>query len=495
MLSYGRNLLQQNILATQSIEETLKRLRDERDEADRLYNTALTALDRAIQQLPALPGPPPPYDEHQITPLNSRWNVLPPDPPGTGTGLRARWQAAVWRIIGPLFQRQQEFNSAIVDHINRNVRHHRETEQALAELIGAVRQQLEGFSAFQTRLVVYLQQITLYIDTRDRDVAGIRLPLAAEIGRLAAEMPAAISGVAAEMAAAISAVADELHKRWESIGILQQATMAMKRELERMAAGGGIASDANAVVPVQAAEQFSGIAGLDAFKYVGFEDRYRGSREAVREKLAAYVPLFEGASQVLDVGCGRGEFLEMLAERGITARGIDLNRDMVAICRTDGLEAEEADALTYLQGLPDGSLGGIFSSQLIEHLEPPYLIRTLETMFHKLSPGGKLVLETINPASWAAFFSAYIRDITHAQPIHPETLSYLATASGFSNVTIRYSAPFAEPEKLQIAPPDPAPSDHPALARAIDTYNANMEKLNNLLFAYRDYAVIAERIR
>ena len=458
------------MLATQSIEDTLKRLRDERQEADRLYNSALTALDEAVQGLPPLPNAPLPYDEHQITLLNARWNVLPPEPAGGPKGLRGRILSPVWRIVGPLFQRQQDFNSAVVDHINRNVRHHRDTQQTLSELIAAMRHHLEGLAAFHTRLIVYLQQITLYVDTKDRDVAGIRLPLAA----------------------AISAVGDELHKRWEAIGVLQQATMSMKRELERLGGSDGPREAGRQARPTPAGLDAGAANPLDDFKYVGFEDRYRGSRDAVREKLAPYARHFAGASEVLDIGCGRGEFLELLREQKITARGVDLNRDMVELCRTAGLHADEADALTYLQGLPDASLGGIFSSQLIEHLEPAYLIRLIETMFHKVEPGGTIVLETINPACWAAFFSAYIRDITHAQPIHPETLSYLASASGFANVTIHYSAPFSEPEKLQLAQ---APNGDPALAKAIDTYNANVEQLNSLLFTYRDYAVVAERLR
>lgn len=465
------------MLATQSVEDTLKRLRDERQEADRLYNEALTALDQAIQQLPDLPGAPIPYDEHQVTPLNSRWNVLPSEPQVVRAGLRGRFHAAVWRIAAPLFQRQQEFNSAVVHHINRNVLHHRQTQLALAGLLHGLRDQLAGMRTFQARLVVYLQQITLYVDTRDRDVAGIRLPLGA----------------------AISAVGDELHKRWEAIGILQQATMSMKRELERLAGDGPARArhddsptDKSSVRLQPDLASSGAITSLDAFKYVGFEDRYRGSRETVREKLAHYAPLFEGATNVLDVGCGRGEFLELLAERGVAAQGVDLNPDMVALCRSAGFSATEADALALLSSLPDGSLGGLFSSQLVEHLKPDYLVRFLETAYHKLKPGAKIVVETINPACWVAFFSAYIRDITHAQPIHPDTLSYLASASGFANVNIRYTAPFADAEKLQAAT---AAGDNPALRAAIDTYNGNVEKLNQLMFTYRDYAVIAERTR
>ena len=83
---------------------------------------------------------------------------------------------------------------------------------------------------------------------------------------------------------------------------------------------------------------------LDAYKYVGFEDQFRGSREAIRARFESYLPLFEGRSDVLDVGCGRGEFLELMRERGVGARGIDVNGAMVEVCRGKGLQAETAMA-------------------------------------------------------------------------------------------------------------------------------------------------------
>ena len=159
-------------------------------------------------------------------------------------------------------------------------------------------------------------------------------------------------------------------------------------------------------------------AGLDAWKYVGFEDRFRGSREEIRSRLEAYVPIFRGASDVLDIGCGRGEFLNLLREHGIGGRGLDLNHEMVEVCRTQGLEAAEGDALGYLRSLPDQSLGGLFAAQVAEHLEPDYLLELLEEAFVKLRPGSAIVLETINVSSWFAFFSSYIRDITHVRPLH-----------------------------------------------------------------------------
>ena len=222
-------------------------------------------------------------------------------------------------------------------------------------------------------------------------------------------------------------------------------------------------------------------------KYVGFEDAFRGSSEDIQRRLRDYIPIFAGASDVLDIGCGRGEFLALLREGGVSAQGIDLNDAMVAVCREKGFEATKADALSYLRALPPGSLGGLFAAQVVEHLEPAYLTRLLEAAFDALRPGAPIVLETINPACWFAFFESYIRDITHVRPLHPDTLKFLLIASGFQQIEIRYRAPYPEHEKLQ---PLPASA---ALADSIDTINANVEKINRLLFTHLDYAAIGRR--
>ncbi len=230
---------------------------------------------------------------------------------------------------------------------------------------------------------------------------------------------------------------------------------------------------------------------LDSYKYVGFEDQFRGSRDVIRARLESYLPFFAGATDVLDIGCGRGEFLELLAGAGVRARGIDLNHEMAELCRARGLDVTEADAVGYLTTLPDASLGGLFAAQVVEHLQPGYLLQFLELAFHKVRPGGRVVLETLNPACWVAFFDSYIRDITHVWPLHPETLKYLVLASGFTRADLEYRSPVAPEDRLQaIALPDGADE---RLADLAEAFNANVEKLNARLFTHLDYAVIGAR--
>ena len=201
--------------------------------------------------------------------------------------------------------------------------------------------------------------------------------------------------------------------------------------------------------------------------YFAFESRMRGSTVEVRARQVVYVNDFRGAEPVLDVGCGRGEFVGLLRDAAIEARGVDADADMVAYARGEGLEVEQADALAHLEALPDGSLGGIFAAQVVEHLPPGALMRFLELAAAKIRPGGVLVAETINPLSPLALRN-YFADLTHAQPLVPETLALLARGAGFAQVETRFLNAPPAPEELE--------------PRAAE-----------ILFAPLDYAIVARR--
>src|SRR5437016_5386601 len=166
--------------------DDLAALEAERAAADRAYNDALTRLDSAIQQLPAnFPHPPPVPDEHQITPLNTLWKIDAPPPAG---GLGRRFVMAVRRAVAPLFEQQQAFNSAVVDHLNRNVPVARQTRESIASSLTVMRDTIAELVRFQSLLVIYAQQITPYVDTRDRDVAGLLRGLSGAINGVADEL-------------------------------------------------------------------------------------------------------------------------------------------------------------------------------------------------------------------------------------------------------------------------------------------------------------------
>ena len=196
---------------------------------------------------------------------------------------------------------------------------------------------------------------------------------------------------------------------------------------------------------------------------------------------------------MLDVGCGRGELLDLLRRHGVTARGVDSNDAMVQLCRARGLDVERDEALRFLERQPDGSLGGLAAIQVVEHFEPAYLLRVLETAHHKMRPGAPLVLETINPACWMAFFECYLRDITHRQALHPDTLRYLVQTSGFTSVDVQFRSPISEADRLARIPSAADAPDDPRLATLVGVINAHADTLNARLFSSMDYAVIARR--
>jgi SAM-dependent methyltransferase len=214
--------------------------------------------------------------------------------------------------------------------------------------------------------------------------------------------------------------------------------------------------------------------------YFAFEARMRGRSEEIRERQRAYVEDFREAAPVLDVGCGRGELVGLLREAGIEARGVDADADMVAFARGEGLPVEQADLLAYLESAADGSLGGIFAGQVVEHLPPPALVRLLELAAAKLRPGGLFVAETINPLSPLAL-RYYFSDLTHAQPLVPETLELLAHQAGFRETKLRYLNP-PEERLREVALED---------AAAREALAANVRRLNEVLFGPLDYALLA----
>jgi SAM-dependent methyltransferase len=522
--------------------DDLARLKAAREEADAAYNAALSALDAALPAWPALPHPPPAPDEAQITPLNQQYDLLQGfELPG---GLKGRLVRLVWGVLQPVLSRQQAFNAALVDHVNRAVPVERATRASIESVIDALRIEREKLGTFHSALVVYLQQLTPFVDTKDQEFNGLATRRTEDV----AEALETLHHRTVGPGGAISGVGDELNKRLEalatrerrfdarvaalnaaheqlahSLAVVSRATQTLKREVERLAAPPGATArdgsphvtgrdssshatgrdgsshatgrdgsphatgrDGSPSRPIATHAPYDSFAtgGIDSFKYVGFEDRFRGSPEAIRQRLLDYAPLFAGQQDVLDIGCGRGEFLEILRQHGVDARGLDINHEMVEVCRQRGLDATEGDALAHLSALPDESLGGIFAAQVVEHLEPAYLVALLQHAYHALRPGGLLVLETINVACWFAFFQSYILDITHVRPLHPETLSYFVRASGFPHVDVQFRAPYPPEHKLQhVAGSDPLHY----------TLNANVDTLNSLLFTHLDYAVVARR--
>ena len=218
---------------------------------------------------------------------------------------------------------------------------------------------------------------------------------------------------------------------------------------------------------------------LSPIQYADFERRFRGSSEEIGLRLEKYLPWFSGRSEILDIGCGRGEFLALLKRNGLHGLGLDISDSMLEEAHDKGLDCIKADALQFLKMRPDASLDGIFSSQVIEHFQPDYLRGVISECFRALRPGAILLLETINPLSLFALSRIYFLDPSHCNPLHPEYMRYLLENSGFSSVEIIYGA---EPEGEKLAELELG-------APQAQTFNTNVDRLNRLLFSPPDYAV------
>ena len=179
--------------------------------------------------------------------------------------------------------------------------------------------------------------------------------------------------------------------------------------------------------------------------YASFEDQFRGDREEVKNRLRVYLPILKDAmvaADVLDVGCGRGEWLELLKKEEVQARGVDHNRVFVEQCREMGLDVVEQEAFAYLRSLPEKSLNVVTSFHLVEHLGFEELIKLLDEMIRTLRSGGLLILETPNPENFMVGSYSFYADPTHRNPIPSPTLQFLLESRGLDRVKVMKLRPW-----------------------------------------------------
>ena len=223
---------------------------------------------------------------------------------------------------------------------------------------------------------------------------------------------------------------------------------------------------------------------------VAFAQQFRGSEDEIRERQRIYVPSFAGQQgEILDLGCGRGEFLELLREAGLQARGVELDGDLAAICRDKHLDVAEDEFFAHLDALSDDSLGGVFSAQVVEHLESDAIVSLVKLIHRKLGPGGVIVLETVNPECLWTFAATFYIDLTHRRPVHAKALRFVLECAGFHDLEVRYLAPVDA--SLHI----PRLSESMLPEGERERWNESIATLNALLFGPQEYAVIGRKAR
>lgn len=225
--------------------------------------------------------------------------------------------------------------------------------------------------------------------------------------------------------------------------------------------------------------------------YFLFEMRYRGSTDEIAKRHEPYLKYFSTSDMVVDLGCGRGEFLKLLIDHGIEARGVDLDPDMVAYCQQVGLPVERGDVIEFLSGIEDNSLGGIFLGQVIEHLPPNVLAQVIQLAHRKLKPDAHFVAETINPMCLLALTTHYLLDMSHVRPVHPEVMRFLLSLAGFREITVQFSAPVPDDVRLKRFPATDSLSETEMLW--LPLLNEDIDRLNDFLYGNQDYAIVARK--
>ena len=270
----------------------------------------------------------------------------------------------------------------------------------------------------------------------------------------------------------------------EQVNALERRVRRLDSEIEALPRDGGLQPPSGEAKTHPAPAEIPPVFLSERFNYVAFERRFRGDpADVLRTQTERYVDLLIDHSPVVDIGCGRGELLEVLAGRGVEAIGVEPDAGMVAEARARGLHIEHDDALSFLRAAEPGSFGAIFSAHVVEHVPVEVMLEMIELSVSRLRPGGLFVAETPNPSALIVLGESFILDPTHVRPIHPALMAFLCETAGFRAVRLQFYAP-ADHHKLA-ALDDP---DAPAWSRTVD---ANFRKLNDVLFGPQDYAVIA----
>lgn len=424
----------------------LAKLKARQAEEDAAYEQALAALDRVVsfplplEQLHELPA--------QLEAINKLWSA----PEAEAGGTRGFLDRRATEALRPVIARQQEWNGNVVRILNGFIAEESKAIAQLREVSGA--------------LIRYAQRLLPTADARDRVASGY--------ATLRSEL-----------------ILEAFDKKLESLSLRIEGLKGLVDRVEVIGAEVRAVRETLASKPPSPEVARATADAAESSAYVAFENKFRRSDDALASRFDKYVGDLSqrpGGSAVLDLGCGRGEFLQALSKAGIKGRGVESNASAVAVCEAKGVDVVRGDLIQFLKDTAAGSVGGVFAAQVAEHLPPPVLQALLVESHRVLKPGGLLILETVNPRSVTGLLEVFNRDLTHEKPLHPETLAFLATAAGFSDVRVEMLTPVEPLSQLRrldgaIALPGPV----------VDAFNENVDRLNALLYGSLEYALHARR--
>lgn len=361
-------------------------------------------------------------------------------------GYFVRLLTAVWRLPVSL-QHQNNFEFYLWSQLERLVDYQnqarKEATEAQAQISGQMLEQLQRATEQQLAMDSALRQYG-ELTTRQAELGKVIEAGLTEFREAFNQLTGQIATQDAQQQQAISKQASRLDEVLER----QQALLGEFRTQERRVAelleaaqNNGPASEDSSFSRQATAEEEHLLDHL----YASFEDRFRGKPEEVQRRLEVYLPILEDAQVsegVLDLGCGRGEWLQLLRSKGIEGRGVDSNRVFVEQCRGAGLDAQEADVLVHLRSLPPQSLSAVTSFHVVEHLRFETLLKLLDEIQRTLKPNGLVILETPNPENFMVGSCCFYTDPTHRHPIPSHTLQFLLESRGFLDISVMKLRPW-----------------------------------------------------
>lgn len=383
--------------------------------------------------------------------------------------------------INPPHDQQRNFNGSITRSINllRNI------VVALNEQVIKLQSQLSALTNIQK---VGTEATNVRLTELDQKMSGTRV----EIASLKAESVSQIAQLRADIEKSTFQVGELKNEIAKTRGLLK--TIKSERQIipdqMRRIEGHFTSDDRSGYENPESIPEHFHICDkpvpLD-LDYFSFEEKYRGDRADIKNRQRAFLDLFREKGKIVDIGCGRGEFVELLTENGINVTGIDINDDMVRYCTEQGLPVLKMDAFEYLEAMDNNSLGGIFMSQVIEHMQPKEVIRFIRIANTKLKPGGVLLIETIDPSNIVAISTWFYMDLSHTRPLHPLTARFLFESEGFGEIRFIHSNPDKEHEipALQID----------GVSGNLSEFNKSMGHVNKLLNGPQDYAIYGTKHR
>ncbi len=393
-----------------------------------------------------MPRPPSPPDRYHTMGVNASFGLpVPPD---------AHWKLVrrfVARLCWPMLRHQVDFNRELLGEM---VRHDDILEDVLWDR-DLLRDEVE---------LAHQQSFA-----RLHDAVGI---IRTEMGEVVQQLRDEMAAVARDSRETRPRVAD-LSARLDQAQIRLAQVDLLLDQVRR------------GLPDLPSAEELAALPGAFDNLYGAFVEAFRGPREVVKERLRGYladIAAVDSALPVLDVGCGRGELLELLAEAGATAYGVETNPYFVETGCQRGLDVRLAGAIEHLEGVKEHSLRAVSAIQVAESLGIDELIAMLDLAVRAIEPGGLVIVETPNPENLVVGASSFYLDPTHRQPIPPELLAFVVGSRGFTDVEVR----FLEPPD----PPVPGPAEDAP-------WSGDVKRLYDLVTARfsnaRDYAVLARR--